>query len=196
MGGTVAVCVRHHDGSLVCGHAYTGALSPFHHDVRFIDDEDAWLTGPPIDADLGEGSLAPCGYGLVLYDRVTRTIVSLSSHATPGQKAGAFVHLLFEGIGYEDQLPAWEALNARGLVSTRPWFTPGADTRTLDPRRRLADQLDDIDSRELVSVDMAPWKVVDIREEDARGDLERALADIGIAIPETTLAEWDRHFDE
>ena len=195
MGGTVAVCVRHPDGSTVCGHAWTGSLSSFHHEPAFIDDVDTWLRQPPIDSGLGRGSIAPAGYGLVLYDRMTHTVVSMSSHATPGEKSVAFLHLLYGLGGYEDEQPAWEALNARGLLAVKPWFQPDAAGVRLDPSRTIQEQLAGLPDREQVVVDMRPWKVVPIESGDREG-LDAALRRIGVDVPREHIPDWDEHFEE
>lgn len=192
----LTVCVRHPDGTVVCGYAYTGQLSAFHHSTSFIDDDDAWLSNPPVDADCGVAPMAPSGYGLVVYDRVTHTIISLSSHATPGSKSSAFAHLLCSPGGYGDERPAWEALNTRGLLSVGPWFQPDAPRRMLDPDRTIDQQLGEIGDRDNLHVDMFPWSVVEISDDDAQANLEQALLTIGMAIPEEALADWEEHFDD
>jgi hypothetical protein len=192
MGGTVAVCVRHPDGNVDCGHAWTGSLSSFHHEPAFLDDVDTWLRSVPIDPDLGRGSIAPAGYGLVFYDRMTHTIVSMNSHAIPGSKSVAFLHLLHGVGGYEDELPAWEALNARGLLSVGPWFRADAERVTIDPGHTILEQLPGLSDRDQVTVDMRPWRIVPV--ESDRQDLEKALRDIGVTIPSSALRDWDDHF--
>lgn len=137
MGGTVAVTVRLDENTIIADTRWTNALPSFVQDMRFIDGDRAYVQRYlDVPSDLkGRPLNAPYGYGLVVFDLPTRSILSMQGYSgfvteAPGMLSQELLDAVAnvdEDEDAADEVERWQRLtNAGRLVLTRTRYTRSA----------------------------------------------------------------------
>lgn len=138
MGGRIAITVRASETEQWRGSCWTNILplglftAEFYADIeRSRRHSWAWVQGlwerraaePGLEGMWGgHGMLAPTGYGIVVVDYVSRSLVSAQGYCS----ADSIILFGDDSFTFEADLRAkWDALEAMDLLTRKPW--PGSD---------------------------------------------------------------------
>lgn len=156
MGGYMRVVIRDENGSVWSNRRHTNAMGTFTRDARFVDNDKAWF-----DRYKGNGqfhnddhTLAPIGYGILVVDSKTRTIIDHNHY-------GAALEIGIVNLYNAPDDPEYVEMLRRGMLryEGKPLVVP--EGMTLE---KYALELYRKDDWGKVEIDCTPWTYVKLRE--------------------------------
>lgn len=182
MGGAIRVVIREKDGSVWSNERWTNAMPGLTRDVRFVDDDDAWFVRYKANGEwhTDDHTLAPIEYGIVVIDRMTRTVIDSNGYGRT--LSFGIVHFVNH---YDDE--DYLELIRRGLVTYKrePLSIPeGADIE------RFASDLWKQDRHGSLDIVCTPWTLIELAEGDYEG-VRAKMVELGFEFTARDTAAFD-----